>query len=61
VKAAAARKRPLGESAAMVFFNWFVSTMPMHFPLSAAHNFMSVPGEQQQEEKETVNSKSFAQ
>ena len=43
VNAAAARNRPSGERAAMVFFSWLVSTVPTHFPFAACQSFISVP------------------
>ena len=44
VKAAAAKKRPLGETAAMWFFNWFVSTCPKFLPVFPCQSIISVPG-----------------
>lgn len=43
VKAAAATKRPFGEIAAMLFFNWFVSTFPTILPVLPCQSIMSVP------------------
>ena len=43
VKAAAARKRPFGDIVAMLFFNWFVSTVPKSFPLLPCQSLISVP------------------
>jgi len=43
VNAAAAINRPFGDIAAMLFFNWFVSTWPTLFPVFPCQRMISVP------------------